>query len=239
MDCERCRISISARLDGEAEAAPAADVDAHLDQCARCRAYQADAGLLTRNLRVRLVTDTPDLVGPVLARAERPDRRRTALRSALALVAVAQILLGTFQLLGLSGAHGHAHGGMAAHLFNESTAWNLALGIGLLISAARPRVSSGLLPVLAAFLVVLTGFSASDLLHGAVPVARLASHGFLVLGLVLLLLVRDDRRPAPTARSGPEPTPDDGTDPLPSTVDITAEGGASPGLRPVNHRRAA
>ena len=236
MDCERCRISISARLDGEAEAAPAADVDAHLDQCARCRAYQADAGLLTRNLRVRLVTDTPDLVGPVLARAERPDRRRTALRSALALVAVAQILLGTFQLLGLSGAHGHAHGGMAAHLFNESAAWNLAIGVGMLWAAWRDRTAGGVLPVLGAFVAVLAGFSVHDLIAGTATLARVGSHALLLAGLGLLVAVhrrhRGDGDPAPAQTGG------DGWSRIgPGEPPEVAEDG--PHLRPTAHHRAA
>jgi predicted anti-sigma-YlaC factor YlaD len=244
VDCSACRENLSAQLDGEQIPSSADAVERHLDECPDCRRWRDDASRLTSALRLRPAEPAPELAAPVLRAAPVRPRRRLPLRVALACVAACQLLLGIAQTTGL-GHHAAAHAmtsghaAMSGHLFNESTAWNLALGIGLLISAARPRVSSGLLPVLAAFLVVLTGFSASDLLQGAVPVARLASHGFLVLGLVLLLLVRDDRRPAPTARSDPESNPDDGTDPVTSTVDTAAEGGANPGLRPVNHRRAA
>ena len=55
-------------------------------------------------------------------------------RAALGLVALAQITIGLTQILGVGTTGGHAgHGGElpAGHLFNESTAWNLAVGIGL------------------------------------------------------------------------------------------------------------
>ncbi len=67
-----------------------------------------------------------------------------------------------------------AHGGgptAAGHLFNESTAWNLALGVGMLWAAFRPRATAGLVPMLAIFVVVLAAYSTHDLLTGAAPVS--------------------------------------------------------------------
>jgi predicted anti-sigma-YlaC factor YlaD len=66
VDCEVCREALSARLDGEAEPASPAAVDEHLDRCAACRRWEAEAITLTRALRVRAVVDTPDLVAAVL-----------------------------------------------------------------------------------------------------------------------------------------------------------------------------
>ena len=74
MDCGTCTEALSARLDGEAGPAPAAEVDEHLGICPKCQAWYADATLLTRRVRVRAVTPTPDLVGAVLAEAVRPSR---------------------------------------------------------------------------------------------------------------------------------------------------------------------
>lgn len=129
MDCERCRTAVSARLDGEPEDAPAAATDAHLEQCASRRAWQAEASALTRRLRVRPASTTPDLVSVVMSAAPdpAPSRRRSVLRTALGAVAAAQLGLGLVQVL-LPALHGHgaAHG----HLFNESTAWKLAMGAG-------------------------------------------------------------------------------------------------------------
>lgn len=254
VDCSACRENLSAQLDGEQAPSSADAVERHLDDCSACRRWRDDASRLTSGLRLRPAEPAPDLTGPVLrAGAVRPRRqllrarllrRRRPLRVALICVAVCQLLLGLAQTAGV-GHHDagqvptSGHAPMSGHLFNESTAWNLALGLGLLFSAIRTRASSGLVPVLAAFLVVLTGFSASDLLHGEVPVSRLVSHGFLVLGLVLLLLVRNAHRPAPSTSSDPEPLPDDETDALGSPAEPDAEQSASPNLRPVNHRRAA
>ena len=253
VDCSACRENLSAQLDGEQAPSSADAVERHLDECSACRRWRDDASRLTSGLRLRPAEPAPDLTGAVLRTgAVRPRRRffrlllrrRRPLRVALICVAVCQLLLGVAQTAGV-GHHDtgqvamSGHAAMSGHLFNESTAWNLALGLGLLFSAIRTRASSGLVPVLAAFLVVLTGFSASDLLHGEVPVSRLVSHGFLVLGLVLLLLVRDERRPAPSTSSGPEPLPGDETDAVDSPARSDSEPSASPNLRPVNHRRAA
>ena len=177
---------MSARLDGEPGTAPAEEVDAHLQRCAACRAWQAEAIALTRTLRVRPASPTPDLVDAVLTDVPRR-RRRPVLRLSLGAVAVAQLVLGVVQMLGLGP---HAHHGMSAHLFNESTAWNLAVGAGLLWAAVRTRAVSGMLPVLSVFLVVLTAFSLHDLLTGMVSLDRVASHGLMLVGLGLLYTVQ-------------------------------------------------
>ncbi|MGW1681129.1 zf-HC2 domain-containing protein [Saccharopolyspora sp. NPDC002376] len=190
-------------MDAEEPQIPAAELDEHLACCAECREWQRGAVELTRRLRIRPAEPVPDLVSGVLA--AQPTRRRWP-RLLLGCVAVCQLLLGLVQATGLV-AFGHDdHGAsMSAHLFNESTAWNMALGVGLLLSAVRPRTASGLLPVLSAFLVVLTGFSVVDLLNDSVPAARLLSHGFLVAGLVLLIVVRHDHRNAPRPGTAESP----------------------------------
>lgn len=199
-DCDTYREALSARLDGEP--GPVADdaLDEHLDACAACRSWQQRAAELSRTLRVRSVQPTPDLTEAVL-RTATPLRDRLLRRwprVLLGCVALAQVVLGATQALGPEMGHsmsGPGMGSMTEHLFNESTSWNLALGVGMLWSAVRVRASAGLLPPLVAFLAVLTGFSAYDLMHGEVPVSRLVSHGLLVLGLILLLMInRDGRR---------------------------------------------
>ncbi|CCH33157.1 zf-HC2 domain-containing protein [Actinosynnema sp. NPDC047251] len=255
MDCDTCREALSARLDGEPEPAPAGDTDAHLEGCAACRAWQDGAAALTRSLRLRPATATPDLVDAVLAAAPPvPATRGWYPRAALAGVAVAQITLGLGQVLGsgpaggpavggstVGGSAGHGiHGATGGHLFNESTAWNLALGLGLLWTALRPRATTGLLPVVAGFVVVLGAFSVQDLVSGEATVQRVTSHAILVLGLVLLVVVHRGRR-----------DPDGGrvAEPLPDTPDLGAGVADPPGstprarprprLRPVSRRRAA
>ncbi|MBB5957103.1 putative anti-sigma-YlaC factor YlaD [Saccharothrix tamanrassetensis] len=246
MDCETCREALSARLDGEPEPVPAGDTDAHLDGCAACRAWQDEAAALTRSLRLRPATPTPDLAAAVLDAAApvKATTRGWYPRAALAGVAVAQLTLGLAQVLGSGtapAAAGHGvHGASGSHLFNESTAWNLALGLGLLWTALRPRATTGMLPVVAGFVVVLGVFSVQDLVAGQATVQRVTSHAILLLGLVLLVVVHRGWR-----------DPDGGrvADPLPDSPDVVGtEGGSRPAeptaptrprLRPVSRRRAA
>ena len=248
MDCLTCRESLSARLDGEAEPAPAEQVDAHLAECGACRAWQRRGEELNRVLRVRPATPVPDLHEAILADAPQIEPAQGWwVRGALVCVAVAQVTLGLSQLLGMgvTAMHvGHEDApAVAGHLFNESTAWNLALGIGMLWAAFRPRATSGLVPVLAGFVVVLFAYSAHDLVTGAAPVSRVLGHGLLVLGLGLMIVV--NRRHHPHAPDGARASTTPGT--LAEGAGAVADPGGTdvagptgrPHLRPAGHHRAA
>ncbi|WP_158628605.1 zf-HC2 domain-containing protein [Saccharopolyspora rhizosphaerae] len=188
MECSVCREALSARLDGEDPPVAAAGVERHLAACDECRAWQARAVALSRELRVRAVPSTPDLTDSVLRALPAPTARRWP-RVLLGAVAAVQVALGALQLLGAGG-----HEAMAGHLFHESSAWNLALGAGFGGAAWRARASAGVLPVLSAFLAVLTVVSVQDVLTGGVSAGRLVSHLPLVAALVLLLVIRHDHR---------------------------------------------
>ncbi|WP_189058101.1 hypothetical protein [Longimycelium tulufanense] len=241
---------MSARLDGESEPVPARDTDQHLERCLACRAWQEHAVATSRALRVRKVTAVPDLTAAIVASAPalRPGRHRW-LRPALAGVALAQLTLALTQILGLgTSAHRvghHAMNSVASHLFNESTSWNLALGIGLLWAAWRPRSTTGLIPVLSGFIVLLFAYSAHDLITGAAPVSRVLGHGLLVVGLALLIVLhrtsatpdpgRGDVRIGAAGKAPDEPTHPsrtDGAEPRPRRS-LRAR------LWPVGRRRAA
>ncbi|EWM19070.1 LigA protein [Kutzneria sp. 744] len=188
MDCMTCREALSARMDGEQEPVPAASTDLHLEECAACQAWSAEASRLTRTLRVRPVGAVPDLAARILEDAPASIPRVHWSRIALGLVALVQIALGVAEVFGADQVMpGMVMGG---HLFNESTAWNLALGVGLLWAAMRPRAVVGMLPVLTGFLVALAAFSAHDLIDGQVGLSRVVSHGLLVVGLALLWVIR-------------------------------------------------
>jgi predicted anti-sigma-YlaC factor YlaD len=180
-------------MDGEAEPVPAAETDAHLETCAACRTWQARAFEATRALRVREAPDVPDLTGPILEHAAPPvNTRGWWPRISLICVAAAQVGLAMSQIVGVGTTAQRAeHGGLpvAAHLFHEGTAWNLALGVALLWAAFRSRVTSGLIPVVGTFLVVLTVYSTHDVITGAVPLTRVLTHGILVLALGLMIVI--------------------------------------------------
>ncbi|MFD1148651.1 zf-HC2 domain-containing protein [Saccharothrix hoggarensis] len=241
MDCQSCREALSARLDGEAEPVPAAETDAHLAQCLACTRWQASAQALTRAIRVRPVGPDPDLVDAVLAAAP-PRHTALAPRLALSAVAIVQLWLGLAQLLaGATG--GHSGHGISTHLFNEGAAWNLALGIGLMVAAVHAHRAAGLLPTLAGFVAVLVAFSVSDLIGGTATATRVVSHLPLVAGLVLLYLVARAHREEPTPGTPAKHDDDLGHHDDSDGDDVAPQPGGRPGrgrhLRPTAHRRAA
>lgn len=245
VDCETCREALSARLDGEAEPAPAEQTDEHLRACAACRRWRSAATEVSRTLRVREAPRAPDLTDAILANAPIPvDTRSAWPRLALGGVAVAQIGLALAQVFGGGDTAQHAEQGaveVAGHLFNESTAWNLALGIGLLWAAFRTRAATGMIPVLAGFVVVLVAYSAHDLIAGVASVSREAGHGLLVVALALLIVIhRWYRDPAPhdadAVGHGMSGSAKDAAE-LPPAA--SSQGRRRPPLRPASRHRAA
>jgi predicted anti-sigma-YlaC factor YlaD len=209
MDCDRCREAVSAALDGEADAAEQARADAHLEDCAACRAWQRDAAAVTRRARTGVAGDGPDLVARVVGAAPGPRVRwwAVAARVGLGVIGVTQVALGLTALL--DGADHHAMddpmmvlGAGMAHTTHESAAWNLALGIAFLAGALWTRHLAGLLPALGAFIAVLAVLSGIDLVAGRVEPVRVVSHLVLVAGFLLGLAVV---RLAPRPGAGPSP----------------------------------
>ena len=240
MDCSLCREALSARVDGEAEPVPASVVDEHVRTCASCRTWHEDVIAQRRALRVRTTVPVPDLSRAILADApEFVPARGLWRRYALGGVAVAQLALALAQFFGVGEASMHAP--MATHLFNEGTAWNLALGVGLFWAAFRPRTASGLIPVLTGFVVLLLAYSTHDLITGTAPVTRVLGHGLLVAGLILLILVHrtdNDANPGHTTADDTGEVYDADETPAESTQD-GRPGSARPPLRPASRHRAA
>ncbi|MET8355359.1 zf-HC2 domain-containing protein [Micromonospora sp. NPDC005171] len=127
------------------------------------------------------------------------------LRSALGLLGAVQLVLGLAQVgRGATADHLHPTG---QHLWHESAAWNVAVGAGFLFVAVRRSPPAGLLPMLSAFVGTLLLLSVNDLATGSVGGERLISHGFLVVGyLITVLLSRPGLRPGGPAPQR-QPTP--------------------------------
>ncbi|MET8091658.1 zf-HC2 domain-containing protein [Micromonospora sp. NPDC005220] len=231
MGCEQWREVLSAQLDGEETAAELTAVQGHLDGCAECRAWFTAAAAVTRRVRTRLVVDVPDRSAAILAAASaaparpawwrrRPERGPlvaglrsvlgrgplvAGLRSALGLLGAVQLVLGLAQV-GRGAAADHLHP-TGQHLWHESAAWNVAVGAGFLFVALRRSPPAGLLPMLSAFVGTLLLLSVNDLATGSVGGERLISHGFLVVGyLITVLLSRPGLRPGGPAPQR-QPTP--------------------------------
>jgi predicted anti-sigma-YlaC factor YlaD len=204
MACEQWREILSARLDGEASGSEVAAAEEHLAACARCRAWCEAAVAATRRARTYALPQLPDLVDavlaaapPVPARRAWRDRVRLGLRATLGLLGAVQLVLGLAQT-GRDAVVGHGHPA-GQHLWHEFAAWNVAVGAGFLFVAVRRATASGLLPMLSAFVATLVLLSVNDLITGQVAVPRLVSHGFLLLGWVIMLaLSRPGRRPGGT-----------------------------------------
>lgn len=243
VDCLTCREALSARIDGEDEPVDATLTDQHLASCAACRSWQARVEQTNRAMRIRQAVPAPDLSAAILGMAVPPQRPQGWwARIALIVVATAQLTLALSQVVGVQAAIAvdpHNHG----HLLNESTAWNLALGIGLLWAAFRSRVTSGLIPVLAGFVLVLVPYAVHDLVNGAVTASRVAGHGLLVIALALLIVI-NRRYPDPAPRHGvtvahTEDNGDTGTDEsAASTTDAAGGSRRRPPLRPAGRHAA-
>jgi len=187
---------LSARLDGEDDPAERSVVDEHLAGCRSCARWLDTAAEVTRMARMSSVGAGPGVSDEVLLAAPGPSRRRLAdgLRLLLGVLALAQFGLGMAQL-SLYGGHDHTGLGAgpadSSHLWHESAAWNVAIGAGFGWIAVRRTRSAGLIPVLSAFVAILTLVSAGDVLQGQVDRTRLLSHGLVVAGyLVMLALTR-------------------------------------------------
>lgn len=223
MGCEQWREVLSAQLDGEETAAERSAAQRHLDGCAECRVWLTAAAALTRRVRTRLVTQAPDRTDAILAVAVPPARRSrwrsrwrpgaawrgrlvAGLRAALGLLGAVQLVLGLAQV-GRGAAADHLHP-TGQHLWHESAAWNVAVGAGFLFVAVRRSPPAGLVPMLSAFVGTLLLLSVNDLATGTVGAQRLVSHGFLVGGyLITVLLSRPGLRPGgPAPQRQPAPS---------------------------------
>jgi predicted anti-sigma-YlaC factor YlaD len=251
VECEECREALSARLDGEEDVAERAGVDRHLAGCGACRQWFDDAAAVTRLTRTGLVTVSPGVSETVLTAAPGPGRARAAglLRGLLGVLGAVQFVLGMVEISAFA-ATSHAHaavvtaGASSSHLWHESAAWNVAVGAGFVWIAARRSRPVGIVPTLTAFVVVLSALSGGDILAGRVDATRLLSHGFLIAGYAIVLLLT---RPAfdfgepPTGRlagrSGWRARFDD--DEQARVASPRALPGFSAGQRSARHRPAA
>jgi predicted anti-sigma-YlaC factor YlaD len=198
MDCERCRVAVSAGLDGEETGLPHAAVAAHLESCADCRTFATGARDLHRAARVTAAEPVPDLTGPILraigeeSAPVRHDERTRVLRVSLAVIAVIQLAMAVPALVLGDDA------GLPTHAARHLGSFSVALGVGLLVVAWRPDRATGVLPVIAAVVVCLLGSSFIDVVSGrAVPGAGV-SHAPELVGLVAVwLLARAPGTPTP------------------------------------------
>jgi predicted anti-sigma-YlaC factor YlaD len=192
--CPLVREAISARLDGEPLGLSAAEVDGHLDGCAGCRSWSAEASRVTRRARLAPAPAVPDLTAAVLAALPRElpgvaaaARTRVvdaAVRLALLAVGVAQAGLAWPEL-----AAGRAAMSAPLHMAHETGAWSLGVAAAFVSVAAAPKLAPGALPFLGTVTAFLVPVTLADLSAGHVPADRAAVHLLLLAGLALVATV--------------------------------------------------
>jgi predicted anti-sigma-YlaC factor YlaD len=199
MTCEKIRVALSARLDGEDPPVPAAALDDHLVRCPGCRHWLARAQRVTRAVRVQAV-DVPDLTVRILAAvslaavgAERTSGgRRQVLRWAVGLAAVLQVALA------VPGLFDTAHSG------REMGSFDVAMAVGFALAAWRPQRAAAFVPVALVLAGCLAITPTVDVLAGSTSLAHEIGHLVTVVqaGLLWALGRADSRRPGhPVARA--------------------------------------
>ncbi|HEY3723384.1 MAG TPA: zf-HC2 domain-containing protein [Acidimicrobiia bacterium] len=189
MDCDRCRIALSAALDGEDAGADDDEVRGHVASCAACAAFAAGAGPLHRAARVAPADPVPDLSEPILRRiGDEPDPmavddRTRFLRISLAIIGAIQLAMAVPALVLGDDA------GLPTHAARHLGSFALALGVGLLVVAWKPERASGVLPVVAALVACLIGSSILDIVQGNAAPGAEVSHAPELVGLVAVWLL--------------------------------------------------
>lgn len=204
MRCPDCREALSARLDHEAlpPGLDEATVDAHLEACPACTAWAAEATHLHRAVRVRPAQVVPDRTEAILARvpvAARPRPVREAVRYALLAIGLTQLVLAVPALFLAQDAEA------PVHVAREMGAFELALAVGLLSAAWRPRLATGLLPFAGALAGAIVVTAGVDVAQGAAVAFTEAHHILDLAGVALLWLL--PARPGQALRGGPAPAP--------------------------------
>jgi predicted anti-sigma-YlaC factor YlaD len=180
--CADARSLISAAADDELAPDETAVLDAHLADCAGCRAYIDHVASLKRHVRLRPITTEPELVAHVMSRAGRL-KRGTWLRPALAWcsVLVAAESAGPLVFGELAGTPTH----VARHL----GASGLALAVGFVSVAWRPQRAAGMLPFGVALLAATLVATLLDTVSGSRQPGAELVHVAEVVGMVLLWMI--------------------------------------------------
>lgn len=178
MDCNESHELISANLDAEASTAETELLTAHLDTCSPCLNLQSQLLSIHRALRIREAVPTPDFAPALMLSKPAPRLGHGEwIRYLLGLIASTSLLVGlpTFFASGPAG-HNNRHLG----------AFTLAMSVGLLFAAVKPKHAAGLLPMTAALALTMTVGAVIDLGQGQRTLFAESQHVLDLAGLSLL-----------------------------------------------------
>lgn len=152
MNCERWREAISAAADGEDAGIERRTVEAHLRECAGCRAFD-DACRRRPLTRLAVAESRPDLSQRIARQVQRADRATVHVAVRAGLIAIAVIIAVRALPPLLDGDDGTVvtdmHG--PSHVARHFGAFSVAFAVGLVVVALRPARARAMLPV--AFMV--------------------------------------------------------------------------------------
>ena len=188
VECERVREAISAELDGAVSPLAADVVVAHMQSCGPCTAFAQQAAALHRRFRLASARPVPDLTERVLAAvaADGASRRRLwrqwqGTRFTLAAVALVELAFAIPSLL-------LGHDVQAPqHVAHELGSFNVAVAVGLLLATLRPRLATGMLPIVAIIAGLLLLTAGTDLATNRTQLSDETPHLLQIAGFLLLL----------------------------------------------------
>ena len=170
---------ISERIDGELAETSNQRLDAHLDTCQACASYNDDAWSLRRALRVTPITEpsasTPtELVGSPGA--------ASPLRWVLGVIGATLVILNAPAMFGASES-------LEPHITRHDAIFGIALGIGMLIVAARPHRAIGLVPLTSTIALLMIVSAIVDLASDQASMLGEAIHVVEFAGLACLWFI--------------------------------------------------
>jgi predicted anti-sigma-YlaC factor YlaD len=213
VDCERAREAISALVDGEDPGVLLAAVDAHVDRCPGCRAWHDGVTALARRTRVAPADAVPDLTERIVAAAPpavsathpahgAANWPKAAVGGVARHARLALTFVGLFQLgLALPALLFGADVAASLHVAHELASWEVALGVGFLVAAARPARAYGMVPLVAVLVACLLSTTALDVVDGHAGAGE-SLHAVELLGLAFLWLLA---RTTATTTGAPTP----------------------------------
>jgi predicted anti-sigma-YlaC factor YlaD len=186
MDCATAREAISAMADGEDPGSDSGDVEAHLAQCAACRAWRDAAHEVTRRARLGVARPIPvrarEVAAVARSRARVPRRARLATLARVGLVAVAMGQL-AFTVPSLLFGHDHS---APEHIAHEMGSFDAALAAGFLVAAWRPGRALGMRALVGVAAALLVVTAVIDLAAGRTSVGDEAPHLLAVAGWLMI-----------------------------------------------------
>ena len=200
--CDHFTEAISARADGEDPGLDDSVIDAHLETCPTCRAYNDTTVDLRRRTVIHGASPVPDQAHAIVQRTARIDRRshHWIVRLLLTVVAVQLVVLAVPDFFA---------DGSDAHYVTHLGAFSVAYAGGLLFVVARPARARTMLLVAIVLVAVLAVTRTLDVVRGDVGVLDLAVHALELCSALLLWILAvpslRNRRPK-TSRPSGEPS---------------------------------